>query len=262
MFKGRHFYNQSVRSYIVLFGTLFNEMLIQRANQTDPFKVPLTYQMKEKFIAALENRNGVNGQENTPELEIILPRMSYYMVKPRYDTRRKINTQQHGMNVVLDSDGTKIHQKQLAPVPYIFEFDLSLYTRYEDDMLQIVEQILPYFQPHFNAKIKEASATGVVDRDIYINLVDVEPAEQVIGLMVDNRRIVQWDLKFELYGYLYPQVQEAKLIKRTIVNFVGDIKDLLVEEAAMFRVTDEVDPWTANKDDPWTVKETREYPNE
>ena len=197
-----------------------------------------------------------------PELETILPRMSYYMVKPRYDNKRKINTQQYAMNVVVDADGNKTNQKQLAPVPYTFEFDLSLYTRYEDDMLQIIEQILPYFQPHFTSKIKEASVTGVVDRDILINLVDVQPSEQVIGLMNDDRRVVQWDLKFELYGYLYPQVQEAKLIKRTIVNFVGDIKDLLVEEAAMFRVTDEVDPWDANKEDQWTVKETREYPNE
>lgn len=262
MFKGRHFYNKSIRSYVVLFGTLFNEMLIQRQNQTDTFKVPLTYQMKEKFIANLENRNGVNGEPGTPELEIILPRMSYYMVKPVYDPSRKVNTQQYGMNVVVDADGNKTYQKQLAPVPYIFNFDLSIYTRYEDDMLQIVEQILPYFQPHFNAKIKEASATGVIDRDIYINLVDVEPAEQVIGLMIDGRRIVQWDLKFELYGWMYPDIQESKLIKRTVVNFVDDIKDLLNEEAAMFRVTDEVDPWTAEKDDQWTVKETREYPNE
>lgn len=262
MFKGRHFYNKSVRSYVVLFGTLFNEMLIQRANQDVTFKVPLTYQMKEKFIANLLNRNGVNGEPGTPELEIILPRMSYYMVKPVYDPARKINTQQYGMNTVVDADGNKTHQKQLAPVPYTFQFDLSVYTRYEDDMLQIIEQILPYFQPHFNAKIKEASVTGVIDRDIYINLVDVEPAEQVVGLMIDGRRIVQWDLKFELYGFLYPQVQEATLIKRTIVNFVGDVKDLLNEEAAMFRVTDEVEPWTATKDDPWTVKETTEYPNE
>jgi hypothetical protein len=262
MFKGRHFYNKSIRSYVVLFGTLFNEMLIQRANQDSTFKVPLTYQMKEKFIANLMNRNGVNGEPGTPELEIILPRMSYYMVKPIYDNARKINTQQYGMNVVVDDQGNKTYQKQLAPVPYTFAFDLSVYTRYEDDMLQIIEQILPYFQPHFNAKIKEASVTGVVDRDIMINLVDVEPAEQVVGLMIDGRRIVQWDLKFELYGYLYPQVQEAKLIKRTIVNFVGEVKDLLDEEAAMFRVTDEVDPWTAGKDDPWTVKETQEYPHE
>lgn len=262
MFKGKHFYNKSVRSYVVLFGTLFNEMLIQRANQDAPFKVPLTYQMKEKFIANLENRNGVNGDPGVPELEIILPRMSYYMVKPVYDTKRKINTQQYGMNVVTDAAGNKTNQKQLAPVPYTFSFDLSVYTRYEDDMLQIIEQILPYFQPHFNAKIKEASVTGVVDRDIWINLVDVEPSEQVIGLMVDGRRIVQWDLKFELYGFLYPQVQEAHLIKRTIVNFVGDVKDLLDDESAMFRVTDEVDPWGASKDDEWTVKETREYPHE
>lgn len=262
MFKGRHFYNESVRSYVVLFGTLFNEMLIKRANQPDTFKVPLTYQMKEKFIANLENRNGVNGEPNTPELEIILPRISYYMVRPVYDPKRKVNTQQYGMNVVVDVDGNKTNQKQLAPVPYVFEFELSIYTRYEDDMLQIIEQILPYFQPHFNTKIKEATVTGVVDRDIYINLAEVQPSEQVIGLMVDGRRIVQWDLKFELYGYLYPQVQEAKLIKKTVVNFVGDVKDLLNEEAAMFRVTDEVDPWSANKDDPWTVKETKEYPNE
>lgn len=263
MFKGRHFYNQSIRSYVVLFGTLFNDMLIKRTDRITPLKVPLTYQMKEKFIAALENRNGVNGQPGAPELEMILPRISYYMVKPTYDKERKVNTQQYGMNIVTDADGNRVQQKQLAPVPFNFEFELCLYTRYEDDMLQLIEQILPYFQPHFNAKIKESSEiTGVFDRDIKINLLEVVPSEQVIGLMNDGRRVVQWDLRFELLGFLYPQVQEAHLIKRTIVNFVGDTKDLLNDDAAMFRVTDEVDPWTASKDDDWTVKETREYPNE
>lgn len=262
MFKDRFFYNKSIRRYVVLFAALFNDMLIKRDNHPAPFKVPIAYMMKEKFIAALENRNGVNGSEGTPELETVLPRMSFYMSDLFYDKQRKVNLTQIGVNTVRNPEGLLINQKQLAPVAYTFVMDLSIYTRYEDDMLQIVEQILPYFQPHFTAKIKEPTVTGVDDRDIYINLLSIEPAEQVIGLMNDGRRIVQWDLKFELYGYLYPHIQETKQIKRTIVNFVGELKELLDDDAAIFRATDEVDPFDAQEDGVWTIKSTREYPRE
>jgi hypothetical protein len=262
MFKGRHFYNKSIRNYIVLFGTLFNEMLVKRANQDEEFKVPLTYQMKEKFIEALQSRNAIGQDPNNPELQIVLPRMSFYMRQPIYNPKVKINKQQYSMNVVTDAEGNRVHQKQLAPVPYIFVFELGIYTRYEDDALQIIEQILPYFQPHFNAKIRENYVSGMVDRDVYINLVEVKPDEEVIGLMHDDRRIIQWNLTFELYGYVYPEIQDAQIIKRTIVNFVGDTKELLNDDAAIFRVTDTVDPFTAEKDEPHTIITTREYPNE
>lgn len=261
MFKGRYFYNKSIRNYVVLMGTLFNGMSVARDDRAELLTVPLTYQLKEKFIAYLMNRNSVGQDPTNAELEVILPRMSFYLRGLRYDRDKKINKQQYGMKVDTDELGNRIHRKQLAPVPYIFEFEVSMYTRYENDMLQIIEQILPYFQPHFTAKIKENTLSGVLDRDIWINLVEVKPEEENIGLMVDGRRVIQWTLVFELHGYLYPEVQDAHIIKRTVVDFVGNEKDLLNSEASIFRVTDEVVPFTAEKDEPHTIVETREYPN-
>lgn len=258
MFNGKHFYNGSVRNYVILMGTLFNQVSVQRKNQPEPFIVPIQYQSKEKFIAYLTNMNSQGQDPRIPELQTILPRMSFYLRELVYNPKIKTNALQYSINVIEDANG-KITNKQFAPVPYIFRFELSVYTRYEDDMLQVIEQILPYFQPHFNAKIREESVSGMVDRDIYINLVKCEPNEEQIGLMSDDRRMVIWDLEFDLHGWLYPQIQEAKVIKRTVVNFVGDIEDILDEDAAIFRATDEVVPFDANKDDPHTIKSTREY---
>lgn len=261
MFNGRHFYNKSIRNYVVLMGTLFNQVTIKRPHRDDLMVVPISYQSKEKFVAHLQNMNRNGGDPDQPELQTILPRMSFFLRQPKYAPRRKVNNLQYSINVV-DKDGLKVTQKQFAPVPYDFEFELCVYTRYEDDMLQIIEQILPYFQPHFNAKIKEYSVAGVVDRDIPINMVDCEPEEELIGLMSDDRRHVIWNMRLVLEGWLYPQISEASLIKRTIVNFVGDESELMDDDAAMFRVTNEVVPLSANEDDPHTVIETKEYPNE
>lgn len=261
MFTGRHFYNKSIRKYVVLMGTLFNQVSIKRPNRDTTMVVPISYQSKEKFVAYLQNMNSVGSDPNQPELQTILPRMSFYLRRMKYAPRRKVNTLQYSLNVI-DENGVKTTQKQLSPVPYDFEFEVCIYTRYEDDMLQIVEQILPYFQPHFNAKIKEHSVSGVVDRDVPINMVEVEPEEEMIGLMSDDRRHVVWNLAFVLEGWLYPQISEASVIKKTIINFVGDEEDLLDDAAAMFRVTNEVVPFTANEDEPHTVVTTKEYPNE
>lgn len=261
MFTGRHFYNKSIRNYVVLMGTLFNQVSIKRPNKVETMEVPLTYQSKEKFIAYLTHMNSVGADPNTPELQTILPRMSFFLRKLSYARHRKVNTLQYSINVTEEA-GQKITRKQLAPVPYDFEFEVCAYTRYEDDMLQIIEQILPYFQPHFNAKIKEHSVAGVLDRDIPINMVECEPEEEQIGLMNDDRRYVIWNLTFLLEGWLYPEIAEASVIKKTVVNFVGETEDLLNDEASIFRVTNEVVPKTANKDDPHEIVETVEYPNE
>lgn len=258
----RYYYNKSIRNYVVLFGTLFNQMYAKRANKDQPQKVPLSYSSKERFVAYGLNMN--SQPHVNPEVQVILPRMSYYMHDMKYNSKVKVNTLNYSVNVheeITNGEVTRTHKKQLAPVPYIFSFELGIYARYEDDVLQIVEQILPYFQPHFNAKIREYSLAGVVDRDIYINLTGIRPQEDFEGTMHEGRRIIQWFLEFELYGYLYPMIDDAHVIKRTIVNFVGDEEQLLTSEGDLLRVTSEVDPFDAEIDEEWTVKTTVEYPN-
>lgn len=260
----RYYYNKSIRNYVVLMGTLFNSMYVKRPNKAVAQQIPLSYSSKERFVAyglMLNAQTAIN-----PELQTILPKMSYYMQNLRYNSKAKVNTQNYSISVteeIKDDTGliVRTHKKQLAPVPYIFSFELGIYTRYEDDMLQVIEQILPYFQPHFNAKIKEYSVAGVVDRDIYINLMSVTPSEDFEGSMHDGRRIIQWTLNFDLYGYLYPAIDDTQIIKRTIVNFVGEEVDLLDEEASILRVTSEVDPFDADKDDEYIIKTKVEYPN-
>jgi hypothetical protein len=92
-------------------------------------------------------------------------------------------------------------------------------------------------------------------------MVECEPQEEMIGLMADDRRHVVWNLVFDLSGYLYPQIQNANVIKTTIVNFVGEEENLLDDAASIYRVTNEVIPNSANSDDIYTIKTTVEYPN-
>ena len=261
MFK--YYYNKSIRNYVVLFGTLFNEMYVKRANKDAAQKVPLSYASKERFIAYGLNMNSTPAVN--PELQVILPRMSYYMNAIKYNSKNKVNTVNSSVSVdvqTVEGEEVRVHKRQLAPVPYLLTFELAIYARYEDDVLQIVEQILPYFQPHFNAKIKEYSLAGVVDRDIYINLTSVEPGEEIEGPMDNGRRLIQWTLTFDLSGYLYPMIDDTQVIKRTIVDFVGSEQQLVSTESSLANVTSEVFPFSAEQDDEWKVVTKVRYENE
>lgn len=210
------FYNSSIRSYIVLMGALFNHVQVMRVrgDKTKYIKVPITYGSKEKFMAAMDTYNNPLGQENVAKIETILPRMNLSMVDLQYNGTRKTSTMVNQRVPQLNSSGKSI--VQFNPAPYRFIFELGVYTRYEDDAFQIAEQILPYFQPHFNCRITELKKEEVmIDRDIKISLQTVSPDTSFEG-EANIRRHVEWSFVFELQGFLYPPVSELKGEIRTV----------------------------------------------
>ena len=54
---GQYWYHGLVRKYVAVFGTLFNDISIQRKNSsgnvTETIKVPLAYGPKQKFLVRL-----------------------------------------------------------------------------------------------------------------------------------------------------------------------------------------------------------------
>ncbi|URC15367.1 tail sheath stabilizer and completion protein [Paraglaciecola Antarctic GD virus 1] len=237
-----HFYHGTTRQYINIFGSLFDNIIVKRADGKT-IRVPLGFANKEKYIAKFnsdlfkdktglpENDNDKNGPLMV-EVETILPRMGYSMNSLQYDPQRKTNLK-NKTTFKRNSDGTR--SMVMNPVPYNLSFELDVYTRYEDDILQIVEQILPFFQPHFNITIKDlVSGTDVVvnSRDISIDLESVQPEEDLEGEST-QRRVLQWSFTFLLKGFYYPMIKDnVKEIKTVINNLydvdteVGDVTDL------------------------------------
>lgn len=209
-------YNSSLRNYIVLMGALFNHVQVMRVrgDKQKFIKVPITYSSKEKFLAAMGKYNNPLSQEEVAKVETILPRMNLSLVDLQYNGIRKTSTTVAEKMSQLQSPHKSI--VQFNPVPYRLMFELGVYTRYEDDAFQIAEQILPYFQPHFNCKITELHRNEIkIDRDIKISMQSVSPDTSFEG-EANQRRHIEWSFMFELQGFIYPPVDNLKGEIRTV----------------------------------------------
>ena len=146
-----YFYNEILRRTIVSFGTLFNSLTIKQTNSSDnvinTIRVPLSYGPTQKFLARIEQQSDLN-----KATAITLPRMAFEFTGMTYDSARKVTTTQQ--YTVKDPDDGSESKKIYMPVPYNMQFELSIMTKLNDDALQIVEQILPYFQPAYNLTVE------------------------------------------------------------------------------------------------------------
>lgn len=220
-----YFYNSSIRRYIVLMGALFNHIEVARQNgdKVKRQKVPITYGSKERFVQKLQTINNTSDGDNTvAKIETILPRMNLSLVDINYNPIFKTNITNRDMRSQMTL-GRPVTSAQFNPVPFKLMFELAIYTRHEDDMLQIVEQILPYFQPNFSCKTTELHTNEIkIDRDIQITIQSVAIDEDVEGDRMGRRRL-EWGIMFELDGFLYPPVTGISNEIRTVyVDFFAN----------------------------------------
>ena len=149
---GNRFYNQSLRKLIIAFGQVFNNIVIQRTNKTGGvtarIKVPLAYAPKEKFMVRLDQQANLNSREFATSL----PRMGFEIKGLSYDPSRKLTRVQKYSQVKSGEDGKKVNFNY-TPVPYNIDLQLYLFTATAEDGLQIIEQILPYFQPDYTVTV-------------------------------------------------------------------------------------------------------------
>ena len=222
-------YNSSMRRYIVMMGDLFSHVQVMRKRDTgiELQRVPITYASKERFMQKLNAINSINSTGPIAKVETILPRMCLHLVDIAYNAPYKTTIQNRVVRNKPESIET-ISQYNPTPVKMIFE--LGIYTRHQDDMFQIIEQILPYFQPHFNVKMTELHQNDIkVDRDIRVVL-----QSTAIDEMVDTdnltRRRLEWSLIFEVNGWIYPPVADIEGEIRTIyLDFFANTKELAPE---------------------------------
>ena len=175
---GTYFYHEILRKTVIGFGTIFNNIEIRTKNSDGTFaqqmKVPLAYGPMSKFLALIEQQRDYKNR-----MAITLPRMSFEMTGLSYDSSRKTTVTQ------TFTSGNQSSAKQVyMPVPYNVDFVLSIATKQNDDMLQIVEQILPYFQPSFNITINLVSSIGE-KKDVPIVLNGITMATDYEGSFTD-----------------------------------------------------------------------------
>lgn len=239
------FYHKHIRRYTALFGTLFNDISIVRedsSGSTKTIKVPLAYASKDKALARL-----TQDPELTNTWGAILPRMSFSMGTPQYDPSRKTNSI---VKAVRSHDGNWA-TTQYSPAPYNITFELYIWVQYFEDGSQIIEQILPFFQPEFTVTAKEVESLGI-EKDVHISLDSVSFDDDAAGDF-QQTRVIEWTLSFTLKGYFFGPVHDQGVIKRALVDtfFNPEFIDAGVKYSAV------VSPINAGANDPHEIIETR-----
>ena len=219
-----YFYHEILRNTIIGFGSLFNDISIKHVNDSDDvvsvIKVPLAYGPTQKFLARLEQVPDLN-----KPVQFSLPRMSFEFVGLTYDPTRKVTTTQTFVSGL--GDDNKQIRKTYMPVPYNMQFELGIFTKLNDDMLQIVEQILPYFQPAYTLSINLVKTIGE-KRDIPIILDGITMDDQYEGSF-DTRRSLIYTLRFTAKTYLFGPVSDVSkdVIKKVSVGYVSNgVRDI------------------------------------
>ena len=213
---GVTYYHQTIRKYVAVFGTLFNDLNIERTNAsgtvTEKIKIPLAYGPKQKWLLAMSDTTASRKVTATRS-----PRMGFALTSVDYDPVRKLNTvgKNWAANSSLSTTTTLL--SQFNPVPYNFAFDLFILVKNAEDGTQILEQILPYFTPEFTVTVNTIPDMGI-KADIPIILNSSSVADEYEGDLA-TRRTITWTLSFILKGYIYPDIKSSSIIKTIEVNF-------------------------------------------
>jgi len=254
MLGNRQFYHETVRNIIVGFGTLFNDIHVVRKNNTgvvtQSMKVPLAYGPKQKWLSRIDQDAGLDSK-----VAITLPRMGFEIQNMTYDPARKLNRVQKFKKVKSSASNSNKLDTQFMPVPYNLNIQLYAMAKNSDDALQMVEQILPYFQPDYTLTIKDMPEMGVA-RDIPIVLNSINYEDSYKGDYAE-RRAIMYTLDFTTKFYLYGPVTSSKVIKTVQVDQYTDLPD--VSPTREQRYTATPNPTSADADDDFGFNETTSF---
>ena len=199
---GTHFYHKRVRTAVSVFGSLFNNLNVLRTNSSNQVisqvKVPLSYAKKRDFLSRIED---IGTGESEYKLAIKLPRMSFEITSMTYDATRqlpKVNTMSRAIQNSVVS-----RQRLYSATPYTIGFALNIYAKNQDDALQVVEQILPYFTPQYTVTVKPFTDIPTLLEDVPITLSSVSMNDDQSTPLGSQRTIVYtlaFDMDILLHG--------------------------------------------------------------
>tara|TARA_E500000331_G_scaffold27347_1_gene23258 strand:+ start:40 stop:882 length:843 start_codon:yes stop_codon:yes gene_type:complete len=234
---GTYFYHEILRKTVISFGTVFNDIHVRHQDNEGKdlvdTKVPIAYGPRQKFLARLQQQPELN-----KAVAISLPRMSFEMSSITYDPSRK-----SGITQTFKAQDGKKFKKVFMPVPYNIGFELNILTKLQDDSLQILEQILPFFQPGFTLTVDLVNSIGE-RRDIPLILNGIEYSDDYEGNF-DTRRSLIYTLSFTAKTYMFGPIADTTdgLIRKVQVDYYSDTNTRTANREMRYRVES-----TAKKD--------------
>lgn len=252
---GTHFYHKRVRTAVSVFGSLFNNLYVLRQNSSgetiSQVKVPLSYAPKRNFLSRIEEMN--RGEDAERRVAIKLPRMSFEITNMQYDATRqlpKINSISKSLSGSIVS-----RQRIYTATPYTISFQLNVYAKSQDDALQVVEQILPYFAPQYTVTIKPFADIDTLTEDVPITITGTTFSDDFEGA-VEQRRTIIYTLDFDMKISLYGPEGSGKIIRDVKNKFY--LQEAGLNDSDVYLQTLEIspNPSTVNADSDYGFTET------
>lgn len=256
---GHNWYFQTIKRYTAIFGLLFDNININRTdddgNEVQAMKVPLAYGPKDAILSRLSQDPDISRQP-----AITLPRMSFELGSIFYNGDRKLPKVNRWVKQDASADFVLT---QFTPVAYDFTYKLHIYVKNTEDGTKIVEQILPFFTPDYTVPVQLIPEMGLSQVDIPITLRNVSMDDKYDGAFTE-RRVMLWELDFNLQGYIYGPVITKPLIKFVVTNFYVDANNdpvarltvqpgLTANGEATANVSISIDPHDIFATDDWGV---------
>lgn len=221
-----HFYHQRIRMSVAAFGSLFNDITVVRkgsnGNVINTVKVPLSYAPRRNFIERIEQMG--LGEASERKVAIKLPRLSFELLAINYDAVRQIPKSNYARSATGESDAFKIYTR----VPFNLQFQLNAYAKSQDDALQIVEQIIPYFDPQYNITVVPLSEFPNIKEDNPIRLDGIVFSDDYEGA-IEARRTIVYTLDFEMKINLYKRIGAAGSVITQVEASAFDMESNLQE---------------------------------
>jgi len=231
----QHFYHEKIRKCVAVFGTLFNNLYVLRKDSSgaviSQMKVPLSYAPKQKFLDRIRETEDMSDAK----LAVKLPRMSFEISSLYYDPVRQLPK----VNSFSEQGDTGTTRKKFyTSVPYILNFQLNILSKTNEDAVQIIEQILPFFSPSYTVTMKQFSDYPDIKEDIPISLIGISYSDDYEG-QLENRRTIIYTLDFEMKTAFYGPISSSGIIRKAIVDFRDpDVSSSLTDSDNIFeRIT-------------------------
>ena len=230
---GNYFYHQIIRKTVIAFGTLFNDIYVRHddnaGNVISEMKVPDAYGPRQKFLARVTQQAELN-----KATQITLPRMSFEINNISYDASRKAGITQT-FKAADTEDGGKM-KKVFMPVPYNLGFELNILVKQQDDGLQILEQILPFFQPGFTLSIDLVKSIGE-KRDIPMILNSISQQDDYEGDF-STRRALIYTLSFTAKTFMFGHIAKTPegLIRKVQLDYYSDTNQQTAKRVQRYTV--------------------------
>jgi hypothetical protein len=252
---GGYFYNSTIKKITIGFASLFNNVMVKNpvpsgsTDQATFVRVPIAFAKKDRYRSLINQLPDTS--ESASKKRFTLPRMAFAITNIAYDpTRQRNKANRLRFPASNPNNVIQVFQK----TPYIMTLELYIVSRTFDENFQILEQIIPFFQPEFNIVIKHVT-DPLITEDIPIKLTSTAMEDSTEGPR-EEIRLVETTLTFDVPFSFYSGIDTnstGKVIKKVITNYQV-FEKLSDSNLDIDKISISVDPIDASITDDWDIK--------